>query len=1307
MTLNQREDNMTPTIPQFPLLKKPTVDERLFSIINLYGNKVVPIDWRDRLPTEQEILDQLVFTTTDERLSFLLPGHNKYDILGKLISNRQFFAEVHKKYHMAEIISIDFGTPMRLVLIKGLKKEAFIPVISKDIITDYEVLEAKIKSHIPTEIKIEHSATRKPLLTAKELAERYIHNDKVNYQPASQSPAIGSVIPSNMATETNKVLADIEAKHGSVDRFVMLRLDYKSKEELYEAFAGEQVDAIAMAIVQVEAGYGMIIGDMTGLGKGRECAGMLRYSIKQGKIPIFFTEKANLFSDLYRDLKDIGCGYYRPFIVNDKNGDNDPTIVDEYGFVVHKVPPTAIKSNAYKKGIVPHGFDFVMATYSQFTSSKPSDKKRWLAQISVDQPVYMDESHNVSGDSNSGEYFQALLRSVQSVCYFSATFAKRPDNMPVYASKTAMQEAGMSQAALIEAVSKGGVALQEIVSSQLVESGQMVRRERDMTGVKNYFSVLKTKKDKHWEIADTITDIVRDILWFQKDFIDDIIEYRAAAAREEEKKITYTSYSAKVFNIIDQMLFAIKAESVADAAIKACKDGKKPVIAFKSTMEAFMKNSELQVGDFLAFTNFELSLIKGLEGTLNYTIKDIDDEIGDTKVKCKIEFDELSQAAQEAYGAISYKIANSPAPISISPIDVIIKRISEAGYKVGEITGRKMQMQFNDDGSANIKAREERDLKKIVRSFNNGEGIDVVLLNASGASGLSMHASAKFSDQRQRVMITHQLEGDINKEIQKRGRIDRSGQVERGEYWYIVTSIPAESRLLMMFKEKLKSLDANTTSSQKTKDASKELVDFLNKYGDQIILEYLKDNRDLNSELQDPLKIEDMDIDELNKLKTVEGAAHKVTGRIAILPCEDQEKFYAAITQRYSDFIQYLNDTDTNDLEVRVLNLEAETIAQRVYMYGMGGKSPFGKDSTIEKIRANILKKPLTRDELEAHIRNALDGKLPAVKQKELVSSIDKYYKQREKEVVAYLIEKYNDKKIAITEKYKDDTLIMGFFKKYELEKAIEQKERLERLDADKAYVRKVFVNFQIGDEYDVPNVVTTDKVTTSRGIFLGYKSNHHTINPFAPSNLIVSFATLDGRRMVQVPLSINNWINAALVARATRKLPEIPLRQEWGLVRTDSAKEVRYVITGNILQAYDNTGQLVAYTTNEGDLKKGILMPIDFRPDDHIMVPAMQALSEAREMLYDEMLVSSDSKITLTRKRGRYDITIPASKTIGGLYYNDKTLCGFLEDKFIQNKGKMYSSFNEAYLDEMFLLFAEKFKLKFKVRIKEVKNES
>ncbi|QLH33461.1 MAG: hypothetical protein HWD62_14490 [Cyclobacteriaceae bacterium] len=55
-------------------------------------------------------------------------------------------------------------------------------------------------------------------------------------------------------------------------------------------------------------------------------------------------------------------------------------------------------------------------------------------------------------------------------------------------------------------------------------------------------------------------------------------------------------YFSKVFNVINQMLFSIKAEAVAERAIARLKEGKKPVIAFASTMGSFIEQMESDAG---------------------------------------------------------------------------------------------------------------------------------------------------------------------------------------------------------------------------------------------------------------------------------------------------------------------------------------------------------------------------------------------------------------------------------------------------------------------------------------------------------------------------------------------------------------------------------------------------------------------------------------------------------------------------------------------------------------------------------------
>ena len=62
-----------------------------------------------------------------------------------------------------------------------------------------------------------------------------------------------------------------------------------------------------MAIVNMEKDGGFILGDQTGIGKGRVMAAIVRYALKQGTtVPVFVTAKPVLYADIWRDMKAIG-----------------------------------------------------------------------------------------------------------------------------------------------------------------------------------------------------------------------------------------------------------------------------------------------------------------------------------------------------------------------------------------------------------------------------------------------------------------------------------------------------------------------------------------------------------------------------------------------------------------------------------------------------------------------------------------------------------------------------------------------------------------------------------------------------------------------------------------------------------------------------------------------------------------------------------------------------------------------------------------------------------------------------------------
>lgn len=669
--------------------------------------------------------------------------------------------------------------------------------------------------------------------------------EKVAYPNKSQSMTLQSRVPAAQA----EAIAENLDKLGDVDEMVRSELGYSSKDELYSHLAAEQIDSVALAINQMKHGKGFIIGDMTGVGKGRQGAALIRWAIKQGKTPIYFTQKARLYTDNYRDMCDIGSNGLRPFLIaSNDDGNIVENVVDENGEkvydkngepvtrVVYGLPKPKERERVYdyifQNSKLPPEYDYVLVTYSQIQSGTKTyeigkngeievkDKKYKgktpgadkngdirrdvLETLAKDNYVFLDESHTVGGQSSSGLYMQDLLKGAEGVTYLSATFAKRPDNMPLYAMKTAMSESGLSQKDMIDAIQNGGVTLQEIMSKQLVQSGQMIRRERDFTGVSIDWEGVDEETDKQQRAQfDEVAKIFNAIREFQDNYVDPSIEKMSEDMAEEgmfSKKTQGTShmgvnnvpFASKMYNLVNQLLFSLKANAVADKAIECLKKGEKPVISFNNTMEGFLDDMPRNT-PMPELPNFSLTLMRALEGTLRYTEGEVGNK--DNQVNKTLNINDLGDEAVAKYNEIRKTILNLSIGLPIDPMDAIKMRIEAAGYKVGEITGRKSEMVMDAEGNYIVQSRssKEMDGKAAASAFNSASGknggLDVLLINKSGSTGISLHASSKFSDQSPRVMIAAQFQSDINDEVQMRGRIDRTGQVHRGRYIYLVSRV--------------------------------------------------------------------------------------------------------------------------------------------------------------------------------------------------------------------------------------------------------------------------------------------------------------------------------------------------------------------------------------------------------------------------------------------------------------------------------------------------------------------------------------
>lgn len=1147
------------------------------------------------------------------------------------------------------------------------------------------------------------------------------------YMPASDSCVVlNTVVPDSMEYETKQALELIEREvGGDIDEFVRQRLQYPSKMDLCKSLSAEQTDAVAMAIYNIEAReQGMIIGDQTGIGKGRVAAAMIRYAVLQGHKPIFITEKPNLFSDIYRDLIAIGSGHLVPFIVNGRESKTD--IKDENGEILHQALSHAEQQTYFKERRIPGNCDFVVATYTQFNSpDKKPEKPQFLLEISKGNIMIMDESHNASGSSQTGEFLQAVVYNTKGVVFLSATFAKRPDNMPLYAMKTAISDANMSKGDLIFAINKGGVALQEVLASELVKEGQMLRRERSFEGVEVNYITLEELENEHKAIADNITEILREIIGFQdkhvESMVDELDDIAVAQGKEmniregtSQAGVDNLPYFSKVFQVINQMLFAIKAEAVADRAIERLREGKKPVIAFASTMGSFIEQMEnekgLPVSDGDTINaDFSEVLLRGLDGILRYTETGVNGE----KVFKKFDLAEFGTEAREQYLSLSSKIKKMTSGLSISPIDLIAQKIKAAGFKVAEVTGRKYEVQLNTKtGKGIVMSRNKVNTNDAFRQFNNNE-IDVLMINQSGSTGASAHAivtkKVPAEEVKQRVMIVLQAELNINTEVQKRGRINRTGQILSPIYDYVMSAIPAEKRLMMMLQKKLKSLDANTTSNQKQSTKILDVPDFLNKYGDKIVTQYLADNPDINKLLGDPLGLADTSNE---KGEVLEDAAHKVSGRVAVLATKMQAEFYNEISQNYNEYVDYLKQIGEYDLEVEAMNLEAETINSKVIRMGKGGDSEFGTDSILETVKANVLRKPFKRTELENIIKEELKEEKPESIQQRIIKEYELFAEQQLENDLQSNEEYYdeeiknipNEKKLL---KIKEKEGIAEYHKaikarEVELNEArVLQSNKLQTQSKNrKQYLMSIFKFFHTGRNLSYPIATFSEGDIKVKGIFIGFIIDRKKKNPYAPSNIRLRFALASSHKYIAMPASYTTEINSIIGASHDLEVNNLESNlQEWEfeVKNSEVSRTTRFIITGNLLQAFAGfKGKLVSYTTIDKQVKKGILMPEYWEAGEakaeKVSVPILKAFKVIQSLSNGDK-ITTENGTSIFSTRGEFKIIVPASKQKGGDVFLDKDILKLVENhNFEKHSSTMVAVLLEKNLEEFLKILQSKF---------------
>ncbi len=1059
------------------------------------------------------------------------------------------------------------------------------------------------------------------------------------YVPRSSRKDEGVLVPTNMRGPLQAALDRLEDKVGDLDKNVMAELGYASVADVHRAFMGLQVDSIAAAIDQIRDGKGTIIADQTGIGKGRQAAAIIRWSARQGYVPVFVSVKPSLFTDMFGDLHDIGSDDIAPFVLN-----KDEAIMHEDGSRLFgndaKTHAKTIDGIA-TSGELPAGRNAVFMTYSQINVD---NRQRKAIEALADRAVFiLDESHNAAGDSATGDYIKGVLGIAKGVTYLSATYAKRPDTLPVY-FKTDIGQATADDQTLMDAMAAGGLPLQTVVANNLVAAGQMFRRERSYEGVSIATDVDTKNTAKHERMSDEATAGLRAIVeadrMFHATYFKALEKEMAkanageramdGAGNQAQQSVDHTQFTSVVHNFVKQMLLGLKADTAANDAIAAIKAGQKPLIAVDNTMGSFLAeytaNNGIKVGESLGKFDYRTVLSRALERSR--AIKVRDKQGNDTRREISMtELARLAPTAFAAYQSAQRTIDNmSIGELPVSPIDWIRKRLTDAGHTVSEITGRSLTVDYSDPKNPALGAMDTQEQKNKVettRRFNDGR-LDAIILNVSGSTGISLHASEKFKDQRPRKMIVAQAAGDINVFMQMLGRIHRTGQVVLPSYSLLSADLPAEKRPTAVLSGKMKSLNANTSSNTDSATSVKAL-DILNKYGDQVVANYLHENGELANVLGLPVDDPTKDVED--------DLARKTTGRVALLPVQQQRDFYTEVEGQYASLIEYLNKTGQNELEPRTIDFGAKVTREERIFEGQNPATPFGQDATYGEYSVKAQGKPMTVAEVKAAVAEHLGDKSPAQHAGAIISRLEKDYPA--------FADQANQRGVAVTR------------------------------DPGRGFIatHNIGTMFRVDINGDSFNAVVTNLRSTHKA--LG--------NPFAMSKIQVTLALNGSLRSVTVPASQFGTIEVNQYGQMGNQYGPYKVDQLMASQALNE-RETAKIVTGNLLGAYGElsqgggrAGSIISFTKADGTVEQGILLPKSFNfakdiAQDYRLKTAADAVAYLTGSQHENIerfgIMSRDNVVrVLPSGLGGVTIQVPKSKAKGGKFFLDKNLLAVTGD--------------------------------------------
>ena len=561
---------------------------------------------------------------------------------------------------------------------------------------------------------------------------------------------------------------------------------------------------------------GFFLGDGTGIGKGRQAAGVVADNMAQGRVrAVWLSKNDSLLEDARRDWSSIGGS------------------------------PTDITSQSCWKQGEPIRMDrgILFSTYATLRQPARGEKPSRLDQIvtwlgaDFEGVIVFDEAHamaNAGGGakgargtvkaSHQGMAGLALQNRLPNarILYVSATGATTPENL-AYASRLGLWGGAEApfhdRAGFLDAYDAGGVAVMELIARELKALGLYIARSLSFDGVE-YEAVQHALTAEDVEIWDAWADAYQLIHTNLRAALEAV-----GLADDQGKSVSRQSTSSAIsaFESCKQRFFGgllagLKAPTLIASIRRDLAEDRSAVVQIVTTNEAVMERrlSEIppeewnnltidlspkdQVLDYLmrAFPVTKMDALEDTEGNVTMVVARTQDGAP-----------VLSQDALALREDLVTHLACLPAVPGV--LDALMEAFG--ADQVAEITGRSRRIVTRGDRRI-VERRGAAAAKAETDAFMAGKK-RILVFSDAGGTGRSYHADLGCLNTQQRHHYLAEPGWRADAAIQGLGRSHRTNQAHPPLFSPLTTNIHGERRFLSTIARRLDSLGALTRGERR------------------------------------------------------------------------------------------------------------------------------------------------------------------------------------------------------------------------------------------------------------------------------------------------------------------------------------------------------------------------------------------------------------------------------------------------------------------------------------------------------------